>query len=68
MLTNADGKAVLQVREEDCVGCNLCSIVCPADGAIDMIALDSGAAPMTWNQRQQVISTLNSSYSEAEVV
>ena len=29
--------AILKVREEDCVGCNLCSIVCPVDGAIDMV-------------------------------
>ncbi|MEK5399783.1 dihydropyrimidine dehydrogenase subunit B [Paenibacillus sp. VTT E-133280] len=67
MLTNADGKAILQVREEDCVGCNLCSIVCPADGAIDMVPVDTGVAPLTWNERQKVIGSLNGSYSEVEV-
>ncbi|MNV98113.1 dihydropyrimidine dehydrogenase subunit B [compost metagenome] len=68
MLTSADGKAVLKVREEDCVGCNLCSIVCPADGAIDMVQIDSGLPPMTWNERQRVVGNLSGSYSEAEVV
>lgn len=68
MLTNADGKAILQVREEDCVGCNLCSIVCPADGAIEMVPVDTGAAPLTWNERQKVIGSLNGTYSEVEVV
>ena len=44
--------AILKVREEDCVGCNLCSIVCPVEGAIDMVEVQSGLPPMTWNERQ----------------
>ncbi|WP_138494843.1 NAD-dependent dihydropyrimidine dehydrogenase subunit PreA [Paenibacillus pinistramenti] len=68
MLTGADGKAFLEVREEDCVGCNLCSIVCPAEGAIEMVEVDSGLTPMTWNERQKEIAKLNGIYSQAEVV
>ena len=52
---------LLRVREEDCVGCNLCAIVCPVDGAIDMIEIPSGLPPMTWNQRQIAIGTMGSS-------
>ncbi len=34
-----NGRPMLKVREEDCVGCNLCSIVCPVEGAISMVEL-----------------------------
>ncbi|GGF94858.1 NAD-dependent dihydropyrimidine dehydrogenase subunit PreA [Paenibacillus abyssi] len=68
MLTNADGKQVLEVREEDCVGCNLCSIVCPVDGAIEMVELPGIQPPMTWNDRQRAIEKLNAASSEMEVV
>ncbi|RUS49056.1 NAD-dependent dihydropyrimidine dehydrogenase subunit PreA [Cohnella sp. AR92] len=57
--TDASGKEILVVREEDCVGCNLCSIVCPVDGAIEMVEVDEGLAPMSWNERQRAISILN---------
>jgi len=58
MLKDPKGHAILQVREEDCVGCNLCSIVCPVDGAIDMVELKSDLPPMTWNERQSLITSL----------
>ena len=41
------------VKEDDCVGCNLCMLVCPVHDCIDMVRLDDGARPETWNQRQQ---------------
>ena len=46
------GKPVPLVREADCVGCNLCSIVCPVDGCITMTPVDSGKPAMTWEQYQ----------------
>ena len=59
MLTDPSG-AYLEVVEEDCVGCNLCSIVCPVDGAIEMIELTPEQEPVTWNERQSAISLLQS--------
>ena len=38
------------VREGDCVGCNLCSLVCPVDECISMVEVDSGRKSVTWNQ------------------
>lgn len=55
-LYTEDGRPMLKVREEDCVGCNLCSIVCPAEGAITMKELVPTQPPMTWNERQSLIT------------
>jgi dihydropyrimidine dehydrogenase (NAD+) subunit PreA len=38
------------VDESECVGCNLCQIVCPVDGCIDMVEVDNGWDPATWNE------------------
>jgi len=48
----SDGKTFPMIRQQDCVGCNLCAIVCPVDGAIEMVRIDAGTAPRTWNQVQ----------------
>jgi dihydropyrimidine dehydrogenase (NAD+) subunit PreA len=37
------------VRQDDCVGCNLCSLVCPVDGCITMKPVDTGLKPLTWD-------------------
>jgi dihydropyrimidine dehydrogenase (NAD+) subunit PreA len=39
-----------RVREKDCVGCRLCYNVCPVEGCISMVEIDSGRAPVTWDQ------------------
>ena len=33
-----------RVDETECVGCNLCSLVCPVDGCITMVRVDTGVA------------------------
>jgi dihydropyrimidine dehydrogenase (NAD+) subunit PreA len=38
------------VREEDCVGCDLCSRVCPVDDCISMVEIDTGRTHTTWNE------------------
>jgi dihydropyrimidine dehydrogenase (NAD+) subunit PreA len=34
---------------DECVGCNLCQIVCPVPDCIQMVEVDNGFAPATWN-------------------
>jgi dihydropyrimidine dehydrogenase (NAD+) subunit PreA len=40
-----------RVDETECVGCNLCSLVCPVDECITMVRVDSGVAAETWDER-----------------
>lgn len=68
MLTDGLGQSYVQVREEDCVGCNLCSIVCPAEGAIDMIEVNNGLEPLTWNERQRLLGAIHTNTSGAGVL
>ena len=40
-----------RVDEEECVGCNLCSLVCPVPECITMERIDTGLPPETWEER-----------------
>jgi len=40
-----------RVDETECVGCNLCSLVCPVDECITMVEIPTGLAPETWAER-----------------
>jgi len=44
---------VPRIIEEECVGCNLCALVCPVDSCITMRQIDTGKPPMSWNQKIQ---------------
>jgi dihydropyrimidine dehydrogenase (NAD+) subunit PreA len=44
------GDRVPWVDEPECVGCNLCQIVCPVPGCITMAEIPNGK-PETWNDR-----------------
>ncbi len=44
------GARVPWVDEPECVGCNLCQLVCPAPGCITMAEVPNGP-PETWNDR-----------------
>jgi dihydropyrimidine dehydrogenase (NAD+) subunit PreA len=44
-----------RVDEIECVGCNLCALVCPVDGCITMEQVDTGRAPETWAQRMATL-------------
>jgi dihydropyrimidine dehydrogenase (NAD+) subunit PreA len=39
------------VDEHECVGCNLCALVCPVESCITMERVDQGLAPQSWAQR-----------------
>jgi len=42
-----------RVDETECVGCNLCSCVCPVENCITMVEVPTGLPPETWNQRTE---------------
>lgn len=42
-----------EVNRDTCVGCNLCSLVCPVDGCITMREASSGLPSMTWSEYQE---------------
>ena len=44
------GKRVPWVDEPECVGCNLCQLVCPVPGCISMTEVPNGKSE-TWNDR-----------------
>jgi len=39
-----------QVREDDCVGCDLCSLVCPVEDCITMVTVPPVRPSVTWNE------------------
>jgi dihydropyrimidine dehydrogenase (NAD+) subunit PreA len=39
------------VDEEECVGCNLCQMVCPVEDCIEMVQVDTGLPPESWKER-----------------
>ena len=49
-LIPVNGHNKTQVREEDCVGCSLCALVCPVEGCISMVRLDDETTTKTWNE------------------
>lgn len=40
-----------RVDESECVGCNLCFLVCPVEGCITMERVDNHLAPESWEER-----------------
>ena len=43
---------LFSIKEDTCVGCNMCSLVCPVEHCITMQEVDTGKAPMSWNEYQ----------------
>ena len=53
-LPGAGGGTVnrFEIKQDTCVGCNMCSLVCPVQDCITMTEVDSGRAPMSWREYQ----------------
>mgnify|MGYP005847527723 CR=1 FL=1 len=49
-----DGRVnVYEINQDTCVGCNLCSLVCPVNGCIEMVEQDRPEMPhLTWREYQ----------------
>ena len=45
------GARIPFVDESECVGCNLCELVCPVAGCISMVEKRRGPEPETWTDR-----------------
>ncbi len=58
VLAGAGGDVVnlFTIKQDMCVGCNMCSLVCPVEGCISMKEIDTGRPPMTWNQYQALLA------------
>ncbi len=44
------------IKQEVCVGCNMCSLVCPVSNCITMKEIDTGKPPMSWNEYQKLLA------------
>ncbi|HEV2234264.1 MAG TPA: NAD-dependent dihydropyrimidine dehydrogenase subunit PreA [Terriglobia bacterium] len=49
--TNGDKVRVPRIIDSECVGCNLCALVCPVHGCITMKEVETGNPVMSWNDR-----------------
>ncbi len=47
---------VYTIKTDTCVGCNLCSLVCPVEGCVAMREVETGKPPMTWNEYQALLA------------
>ncbi len=45
-----------KVDEHECVGCNLCWLVCPVENCITMEQVESGKQPESWAERMQGVA------------
>ena len=49
-----------RIDEAECVGCNLCALVCPVENCITMKRVDPGVAAESWAQRMAALAGGNS--------
>jgi dihydropyrimidine dehydrogenase (NAD+) subunit PreA len=45
------GTRIPRILEDECVGCNLCQLVCPVETCITMVEVDTGLPRESWNER-----------------
>jgi dihydropyrimidine dehydrogenase (NAD+) subunit PreA len=54
------------VREDDCVGCALCSLVCPVEGCITMVSVEPERPPITWRELSERAPEVTTDWDEME--
>ena len=47
---------IYTIKQDTCVGCNMCSLVCPVDGCITMRQIDTGKPKMSWRDYQKLLA------------
>ncbi|MCG8409429.1 MAG: NAD-dependent dihydropyrimidine dehydrogenase subunit PreA [Phycisphaerales bacterium] len=47
---------IFTINQNTCVGCNMCSLVCPVEGCITMKQTDSGIPSMNWKEYQKKLA------------
>ncbi|MCF6301302.1 MAG: NAD-dependent dihydropyrimidine dehydrogenase subunit PreA [Proteobacteria bacterium] len=45
---NDDGKRTFTVIDDECVGCNLCELICPVPNCIEMVEVKTNLPHMAW--------------------
>ncbi len=45
---NESGQRTFTVIDDECVGCNLCAMICPVPNCIEMVPVKNDLPPMTW--------------------
>jgi len=45
--TEKNGERYFDIKDEECVGCNLCASICPVEGCIEMVQMTEGDDPRT---------------------
>ena len=52
--TGGEKVRVPRIIDDECVGCNLCALVCPVHGCITMREVETGNPVMSWNERTKM--------------
>jgi dihydropyrimidine dehydrogenase (NAD+) subunit PreA len=61
VLAGAGGGTInrFTIKQDTCVGCNMCSLVCPVEKCITMKEIDTGKPSMSWNEYQVLLAAGN---------
>jgi dihydropyrimidine dehydrogenase (NAD+) subunit PreA len=47
---------IFEIKQDMCVGCNMCSLVCPVTNCINMVERESHIPHITWRQYQDKLA------------